>query len=45
MSLDKQLTYPLYVSVRLQVVTPLASSKKENDGDSVIPTDIVPKDT
>ncbi|XP_014473350.1 PREDICTED: protein germ cell-less [Dinoponera quadriceps] len=31
MTLDKQLTYPLYVSVRLQVVTPLASSKKEND--------------
>lgn len=29
MSLDKQLTYPLYISVNMQVVTPFTKSEEE----------------
>lgn len=39
MSLDKQLTYPLYISVNMQVVTPFTSKEKERSTDTVILSD------
>lgn len=40
MSLDKQLTYPLYISVNMQVVTPFVSAEDERSADIVIVSDI-----
>ncbi|XP_076753572.1 germ cell-less [Xylocopa sonorina] len=39
MSLDKQLTYPLYISVNMQVVTPFVSAEEEKSADIVIFSD------
>lgn len=39
MSLDKQLTYPLYISVNMQVVTPFISTEEEKSADIVIFSD------
>ncbi|XP_043522310.1 protein germ cell-less isoform X3 [Frieseomelitta varia] len=39
MSLDKQLTYPLYISVNMQVVTPFVSTEEEKSADIVIFSD------
>ncbi|XP_078049926.1 germ cell-less isoform X1 [Augochlora pura] len=36
MSLDKELTYPLYISVNMQVVTPFVSTEEEKSADIVI---------
>lgn len=35
MSLDKQLTYPLYISVNMQLVTPLALEEETTSADVV----------
>ncbi|XP_043249806.1 protein germ cell-less isoform X1 [Colletes gigas] len=39
MTLDKELTYPLYISVNMQVVTPLVSTEEESSADIIIYSD------
>lgn len=36
MSLDKQLTYPLYISVNMQLVTPLSLDEEKTSADVVL---------
>lgn len=36
MSLDKQLTYPLYISVNMQVVTPFLFNEEEKLNDVML---------